>query len=191
MAALDRRVALVIGNSNYKNAALTNPTRDADLVGASLRKAGFDVIEVKDADFPKFHETLTTFVAKEEDADTALFYFAGHGFALAGDDLRPRNYLMTTSADMRATSDAVLRRDGLSIDEVIKRISAPAKVTLAFIDACRNDFFHRGTGDRGFEPIAVASSQQIYIGMSTQLGKTAIDGVGGMGALSLKPSSRK
>ena len=27
-----------------------------------------------------------------------------------GDDLRPRNYLMSTSADMRAKSDATLRR---------------------------------------------------------------------------------
>ena len=180
--ALDRRVALVIGNSAYPNAVLANPVLDADLVSASLAKAGFDVMEVKDADFAKFDAALTRFVAKEEGADIALFYFAGHGFALAGDDLRPRNYLMTTSADIRATSDAVLRRDGFSIDEVIKRISAPAKVTLAFIDACRIDPFHRGTGDRGFQPIAVTSSRQIYIGMSTQLGRTAIDGVGGMGS---------
>lgn len=182
VAVVDRRVALVIGNSNYKNAALTNPTRDADLVSASLRKAGFDVIEVKDADFAKFDAALTRFVAEEEGADIALFYFAGHGFALAGDDLRPRNYLMATSADMNATSDAMLRREGFSIDEIVNRISKPAKVTLAFIDACRNDPFHRGSGERGFEPIGVASSRQVYIGMSTQLGKTSRDGVGGMGS---------
>ena len=182
VAVLDRRVALVIGNSAYPNAVLANPVFDADLVSASLRKVGFDVMEVKDADFAKFDAALTRFAAKEEGADIALFYFAGHGFALAGDDLRPRNYLMTTSADMSATSDAVLRRDGFSIDEVIKRISAPAKVTLAFIDACRNDPFHRGDGDRGFEPVAVSSSRQIYIGMSTHLGKTSIDGVAGMGS---------
>ena len=154
--ALDRRVALVIGNSAYPNAVLANPVFDADLVSASLQKAGFDVMELKDADFAKFDAALTRFTAKEEGADIALFYFAGHGFALAGDDLHPRNYLMTTSADMSATSDAVLRRDGFSIDEVMKRISAPAKVTLAFIDACRNDPFHRGSADRGFEPIAVS-----------------------------------
>ena len=127
------------------------PSARVSVEDASLWKLGFDVMEVKDADFGKFDAALTRFAAKEEGADIALFYFAGHGFALAGGDLRPRNYLMTTSADMRATSDAVLRRDGLSIDEVIKRISAPAKVTLAFIDACRNDPFHRGAGDRGFE----------------------------------------
>ena len=109
VAVLDRRVALVIGNSAYPNAVLANPVFDADLVSASLRKLGFDVMEVKDADFGKFDAALTRFAAKEEGADIALFYFAGHGFALAGGDLRPRNYLMTTSADMSATSDAVLQ----------------------------------------------------------------------------------
>ena len=83
---------------------------------------------------------------------------------------------------MSAKSDAYLRRDGVTLDEVINRISAPAKVTLAFVDACRNDPFHRGAGDRGFEPIAVTSARQVYIGMSTQLGKTAIDGDDGKGS---------
>jgi hypothetical protein len=181
-ATSDRRVALVIGEANYKSGGLANPTIDADLVSASLRKIGFDVTEVKNADFAAFDRALTGFVVKEEGADIALFYFAGHGFAIPSDDLRPRNYLMSTSADIGATSDAVLRRDGFSIDEIIKRISTPARVTLAFVDACRNDPFHRGGGDRGFEPITVASSHQIFIGMSTQLGKTAIDGVAGEGS---------
>jgi len=178
----ERRVALVIGNADYKNAALVNPTNDADLVSASLRKIGFDVTEVKNADFAAFEDALTTFVAKEDRPDIALFYFAGHGFAINGDDLRPRNYLMTTSADMSSKSDAYLRRDGVTLDEVINRISAPAKVTLAFVDACRNDPFHRGTSDRGFAPIGVALSRQIYVGMSTQVGRTAMDGDGGKGS---------
>jgi tetratricopeptide (TPR) repeat protein len=181
-AYLGRRVALVIGNADYRKAILANPTTDADLVAASLRSAGFDVTEAKNVDFAAFDSSLTAFAAKEDGADIALFYFAGHGFAIAGDDLRPRNYLMATSADMQATSDAVLRRDGISIDEVIKRISAPAKVTLAFVDACRNDPFHRGAGDRGFERIGVSVGRQIYIGMSTELGKTAIDGEVGKGS---------
>ena len=46
----------------------------------------------------------------------------------------------------------------------------------------RNDPFHRGAGDRGFAPIGVALSRQIYIGMSTQLGRTALDGDSGKGS---------
>lgn len=182
IASENRRVALVIGNGAYKNAPLSNPAVDADLVSLSLRNVGFDVVEVKDVDFVGFDKALTDFVSKEESADIALFYFAGHGFAISGDDLRPRNYLMSTSADMRSTSDAVLRRDGISIDEIIHRISAAAKVTLAFVDACRNDPFHRGGGDRGFERIGVGATRQVYIGMSTTLGRTALDGDDGKGS---------
>ena len=170
-----RRVALVIGNSAYRNAPLTNPTIDADLVGTSLRKAGFDVTVVKDADFTAFDAALTTFSGAGRDADIALFYFAGHGFALS-DGLRARNYLMSTSVDMQATSDTVLRRDGFPLDEVIARISAAPKVTLAFVDACRMDPFRRGAGNRGFARIGMQLDRQLYVGMSTQLGETALDG---------------
>jgi uncharacterized caspase-like protein len=182
LARSAQKLALVIGNAAYRDAPLANPTIDADLVSTSLKTIGFDVTEVKNADFAAFDAALSSFVAKEDQADIVLFYFAGHGFAIAGDDLRPRNYLMSTSADMQASSDALLRRDGLSIDDIIQRISARAKVTLAFVDACRNDPFHRGAGDRGFERIAVSVARQIYIGMSTQLGKTALDGSSGTGS---------
>ena len=177
-----RRVALAIGNADYKNASLPNPTFDADLVTGSLEKAGFDVMEVKNADFIAFDAALIRFAAKEKGADIALFYFAGHGFAIPGDDVRPHNYLMTTSADMTTTSDYLLRHDGVTIDEIIRRISAPVKVTLAFVDACRTDPSQRVAGGRGFEPLAVISPRQVYIGMSTQLGQTATDGVQGAGS---------
>jgi tetratricopeptide (TPR) repeat protein len=176
-----RRVALVIGNRDYGKAALANPVYDADLVTAALKKIGFVVTEVKNADFNSMDAALTDFVAKEDRPDIVLLYFAGHGFAI-NDGLRQRNYLMSTSADLSATSPALLRRDGMPLDEVIDRISAPAKVTLAFVDACRNDPFHRGAGDRGFERIDIQLHRQLFIGMSTQLGKTAIDGAEGKGS---------
>ena len=179
--ARGRRVALVIGNRDYTNAALANPIFDADLVSSSLKKIGFEVTEVKNADFKAMDAAITNFVAKEDRPDIVLLYFAGHGFAIS-DGLRQRNYLMSTSADLSATSEAVLRRDGMPLDEVIDRISAPARITLAFVDACRNDPFHRGAGDRGFEPIDIPLHRELFIGMSTQVGKTAIDGVEGSGS---------
>jgi tetratricopeptide (TPR) repeat protein len=176
-----RRVALVIGNRDYPNAALANPLYDADLVTAALKKIGFVVTEVKNADFKAMDAALTDFVAKEDRPDVVLFYFAGHGFAI-NDGTRQHNYLMSTSADLGATSPAMLRREGMPLDEMIERISAPAKITLAFVDACRNDPFHRGAGDRGFERIGIQLHRQLFIGMSTELGKTAIDGVEGKGS---------
>ena len=179
--SLGRRVALVIGNADYKNAALVNPTFDADLVSETLRRAGFEVTEFKNVDFDAMDQALTNFAKSEDRPDIVLFYFAGHGFAL-NDGLRQRNYLMSTSARLNSPSEGALRRDGIPLDEVIDRISAPAKITLAFIDACRNDPFHRGVGDRGFAPADSSFDRQIYIGMSTKLGKTALDGEKGTGS---------
>ena len=50
-ALAEKRVALVIGNSNYKNAALLpNPANDAAAIAATLKGAGFDVVEVGQRD---------------------------------------------------------------------------------------------------------------------------------------------
>src|ERR1700688_2713574 len=47
-ASAAKRVALVLGNSNYKNAAvLPNPVNDAAAVAATLRGAGFDIVDSK------------------------------------------------------------------------------------------------------------------------------------------------
>jgi len=47
-ATAERRVALIIGNSTYKNVVpLPNPASDAAAVAAMFKKAGFDVVESK------------------------------------------------------------------------------------------------------------------------------------------------
>ena len=43
--AQETRVALVIGNSNYKNSPLKNPVNDARDMAVKLRGLGFTVIE--------------------------------------------------------------------------------------------------------------------------------------------------
>ena len=50
-AKADRRVALVVGNSNYSNSSLflANPRNDATDVAAALRGVGFEVLQVIDA----------------------------------------------------------------------------------------------------------------------------------------------
>ena len=76
------RVALVVANAAYDEAPLQNPTVDADLLRPALERMGFTVTVVKDADFKAFVLALQSFYSDAKDADIALFYFAGHGFAL-------------------------------------------------------------------------------------------------------------
>jgi uncharacterized caspase-like protein len=91
------RVALVIGNSTYKNAALLlNPVNDAAIVAATLKNAVFDVVETRlDLQVADMRRTLRDFADQVRDADVAVVYYAGHGIELEG-----TNYLIPTDATL-------------------------------------------------------------------------------------------
>jgi tetratricopeptide (TPR) repeat protein len=102
-AANDIRIALVIGNSEYKIvAALPNPRRDAPAVAAALRDVGFQTVTLEcDLSREKFAEALRAFSAEAEKADWAVIYFAGHGIEVGG-----INYLIPVDARLAADRDA-------------------------------------------------------------------------------------
>ena len=73
-ALADKRVAMVIGNSTYKNVnQLPNPSKDAASIGDMLKKAGFDVVDsrqdVGEADMKRM---IRDFSDKVIDADVAV-----------------------------------------------------------------------------------------------------------------------
>ena len=183
-ALADKRVALIVANGAYKGAPLENPTFDADLVAASLANIGFTVKVVKNADLGGFDSAVTRFSADAKDADVALFYFAGHGFAV-NEGIRPVSVLMSTSAEVAAGSERVLRAGGIPLDEIVRSVAGQAKATLIFVDACRNDprvsRAIGGTG-RGFQRLDSVQGASLFIGLSTRLGDTADDGQAGKGS---------
>jgi uncharacterized caspase-like protein len=76
----DKRVALVIGNGGYENtAALPNPVNDAGDMAAALRELGFEVIVETNANKHGLETALARFGRLSQNADAALFYYAGHG----------------------------------------------------------------------------------------------------------------
>src|SRR5687768_11320940 len=93
-AHADRRVALVIGNSQYANAGeLRNPVNDAGDIAAALKKLGFDVIVGTNLGQQQFGRIIEQFARKLDDADTALFFYAGHGL-----QINEKNYLVSVDA---------------------------------------------------------------------------------------------
>ncbi|WP_246694529.1 caspase family protein, partial [Mesorhizobium sp. M2E.F.Ca.ET.209.01.1.1] len=61
-AHADRRVALVIGNSEYREIpALKNPDKDAEDVSKTFRLAGFDVFTAKDLTRLQFEEQFRNY----------------------------------------------------------------------------------------------------------------------------------
>ncbi len=182
-AGLGKRVALVVGISAYPNAALPNPVNDADDVSRLLKeRLCFDVIEVRDATRAAFEHAIAEISRKAEGADVALFYYAGHGM-----QFQQTNYLLPIDASLSSEYEAI--HGNISAQDVITTLEARAKVTLAFLDACRNNPLEeefkrrmtqlgRGYGeDRGLAPMKGSNSQTLVV-FATRPNQRAADGTG-------------
>ncbi len=178
-----RRVALIIANSNYPTAPLSNPSVDASLIADSLLRIGFVVTVKKDLDLDGFEQALSDFAETTKGADLALFYFSGHGFSVAAGG-RQQNFLMATSANLQAKTSLALQQGGEPLGNIEETIIGHARATLIFIDACRNvpALATRGVGSRGFAPIDRSSLDGAYVVLSTREGTTAADGETGQGS---------
>ena len=132
-AAAEKRVALVVGNSNYKEAiALINPRNDAQDMAATLKDVGFEVIEAIDADKRGMDMALANFNRAAKGASVALFYFAGHGMQYNGS-----NYILPTDAKLE--DDVGLRYEAISLDQVRAAVDEASGVKIMILDACRNN----------------------------------------------------
>jgi uncharacterized caspase-like protein len=129
----DKRVALVIGNSKYKNTpSLVNPANDATDVAEALRAVGFQVTLRLDAEKRQMDQAVAQFAREASDSDAALFYYAGHGMQFEG-----RNYVMPVDAELQ--DEISLRYEMTSIDDVKAALERSNGVKIMVLDACRNN----------------------------------------------------
>jgi uncharacterized caspase-like protein len=131
-ALAERRVALVIGNSDYLDVpVLENPRNDAEDVAAALKRLGFDTTLSLDADRGAMQAAIDDFSAKVDGADVALFYYAGHAMQHQG-----VNYLMPIDANL--TSAAGLRRM-TRLNDIVSDVKRAKALRIMVIDACRDN----------------------------------------------------
>ncbi len=147
LAARERRVALVVGNSNYRNVArLVNPSNDARLVASTLRSLGFTMVggrEQNDLDKSHFDRAIENFGDQIRGADVALFYYAGHGIRERGS-----NYLVPVDANPTRESDVDFQL--VNSETVLHQMEdAKTRLNLIILDACRNNPF----GGRGLRAL--------------------------------------
>jgi TPR repeat protein len=170
-----RRVALLIGNSNYQHEKpLPNPVRDIALVEAALLKLGFTVDKLENQDKRGMELNINRFVTKTAGADTALVFYAGHGTQSSKGG---RSYLLPVNA--KVEDDETLETDGVLAEDIankLEQISNPAKLRLVILDACRSRKTTRGN-DRGLAPPRPTDDYTL-IAYSTKDGATADDGNG-------------
>ena len=185
--AESKRVALVIGNSKYIHAVtLPNPSSDARLMAATLRDAGFEVIDGVDLDNAGMHNLLNRFTEASYDADLAVIFYAGHGMQVDG-----KNFLIPVDAEL--TSPAHLRTRTIQIDDFIAALPPDPSVGVVILDACRDNPLARTLAasmpksrstalGTGLAPVEAKSSGigtgGILIAYATDPGAIAFDGKG-------------
>lgn len=170
----ERRVALVIGNSAYRNASrLTNPVNDARDMAEALRSLGFKVLLKEDLTSDPMRAAVMQFGDMlRNGGGVGLFYYAGHGIQVNG-----RNYLIPVEAD-------VLREERIEFDAVdVNRVLAEMEtagngLNMVILDACRTNPFMRSwrAAEGGLAQIKAPTGT--FIAYATSPDAVASDGVG-------------
>ena len=177
-ALADKRVAFVVGNSQYANVtALPNPVNDAAAIAQMFRKASFDVVESRhDLTNYEMRRALRDFTEKASDADVAVIYYAGHGIEVDGN-----NYLIPVDAALGRDTDAY--DEAIGLDRILQAIEPAKQLRLVILDACRDNPFaktmkrmvaSRSLG-RGLARVEPATANTL-IAFAAKGGSTASDG---------------
>jgi uncharacterized caspase-like protein len=145
-AYAEKRVALVIGNNDYKFVPkLQKAVNDARTMGDTLKQLGFTVMVAENQSRQAFSESLLAFDKAVEKGDTAFFFYAGHGFEIAG-----QNFLLPTDVPAATEGQEELVRDAsILADRIIERLqNKGARTAILVFDACRNNPFPTTTKTR-------------------------------------------
>src|SRR6266849_4480006 len=178
-AFAESRVALVIGQSNYRAVVpLPNPANDARAMSQLLGNAGFEVMDAADLSHNEMREKVGDFAAKiaAKGPDTvALMFYAGHGLQIDGE-----NYLVPVDVDPKRETDIPLQ--AVRLNDVLNTLnSVPSKMRILLLDACRNNPFTAINKTAGHGLALVDTKTGIpgtFLSYSTSPGAEAEDGNG-------------
>jgi hypothetical protein len=109
-------------------------------MGDTLKQLGFSVMVAENQNRQAFSETLLAFDRAVGPGDTAFFFYAGHGFEIAG-----QNFLLPTDVPAATEGQEELVRDASVLaDRVIERLqNKKVRTAILVFDACRNNPFER------------------------------------------------
>jgi len=135
-----KRVALVIGNSQYQSLnTLANPSNDANAIASKLSKLGFKIMSSNgrlgnraalNINEDQFLNLIDQFAVHAEKADIAMVYYAGHGMQFGME-----SYLLPV--DVEKKNVKLIQRHSVSLENLLKSLDGKANLTIAVFDACR------------------------------------------------------
>jgi Caspase domain len=167
-----KRVALVVGNANYKTRPLKNPRNDADDVSNALKASGFQVIDLRDATLQQMRNGVRQFGDRLINNDVGLVYYSGHGVEVKG-----RNYFIPVNADIMREDE--IADQGLDVSLILEKMNTAGKgVNILIVDACRDDPFGRSFRSASRGLAQMDAPRGTIIAYATSPGKVASDGDG-------------
>lgn len=186
------KIALLIGNTQYKFQPLSNPVNDVRAINKTLIEIGFSKKNVKvleNASKEKIEKALYSFSQRAANAEISLIYFSGHGM-----QVNNTNYMFPANSTAKTPLDLMGLVD---LDYFIQSVGS-AKYGIVLVDACRNNpliqYFQNGrhkgsTAKRGLGQVTPTAGQ-VVIGFATSAGDTADDGGGSMSPYARALSNR-
>lgn len=169
----NKKVALVVGNSDYLIGPLKNPVNDARAIKKALEKTGFEVLYYENiTNKDNFTRAVRAFGQKLQNGEVGLFYFAGHGLQVKG-----INFLVPVKAEV--LSEPEVEYECLDVGFVLAQMEAANnRMNIVILDACRNNPFARSfrSADRGLATMMAPTGT--LIAYATAPGSVAADGEG-------------
>jgi len=169
----NKRMALIIGNSEYASAGkLRNTLNDAKTMATTLKSLGFDVLVIENGTYEAMKNAIYAFGDRIQDVDVSLFFYAGHGMEVDG-----TNYLVPVDADIQSHLDIKQKCIPLTGVTNTMEFANDEGLNMVILDACRNNPFP--AGKRGGAGLArVNAPSGTLIAYATDPGSVASDGEG-------------
>ena len=169
-----KRVAIVVGNADYRSpglADLGNAARDGAAVAERLERLNFTVFHATDVTRAGLEEVVARAESELDDAGALVLYFSGHGF-----QLDQENYLVPVDFD--ATTKAEAATDALPLSALVERLSDRDRPLLIFLDACRNSPLPASVAgaDRANGLAQVEVGENVFVAFATRPGMVSYDG---------------
>lgn len=173
-----KKLGLIVGNAKYPESLLENPTHDANDLSEKLKSLGFTIITGTDVTGEEFDRLLDNFKTTLNNFDVGLFFFAGHGMQIQGE-----NYI--TCINTGFDDEIKAKHTSLPLNRIIDILDKGTnRTSIIILDACRNNPYERawarGITQRGLAP--VYAPRGTIIAYATSPGELASDGLGRNGA---------
>ena len=172
VGAINKRVALIIGNATYKLFPLNNPVNDARDMAKALRSFGFKVIIKENASLDDMDDGLDEFKQHLGKGVVGLFYFSGHGIQIDG-----INYLIPV--DLTKLDERYVKRNSIKANDVLSTMQdTKNSMNIVILDACRDNPFQSSSKGLKRGLARIEAPKGTLISYATSPGDTADDGSG-------------